>query len=70
MKAVESTLTRYESQRRNNQIPGADFEQPIPLGSTLSIEPDLLEDDVLVEIDTVEPRRAIPMSKVRERGAG
>lgn len=45
----------HEPQRGDDQVPDGDFEEPVPGGPVGAVEPDLLEDDVLVEVDAVEP---------------
>ena len=56
----------HEPERRDDQVPDADLEQAVPRAALGAVEPDLLQDDVLVQVDAVEgdveqePARARP----------
>jgi len=47
--------TRNEPESSNDHVSSRDTEELIPWCSSLSIEPNLLKDDVLVQVDAVEP---------------
>lgn len=63
----ETKHTRNESQSRDDQVTNTDFEQPVPCGTVLTIEANLLEHDILVEIDTVETGRGDQSQSSRGR---
>lgn len=49
-------LTGHETQGRDDDVPGGDFEQLLPRSAGLAVEPDLLQDDILVQVDAVESK--------------
>jgi hypothetical protein len=55
-------VPRHEAERSHNQVAGRDFEELVPRRTGLPCETNLLQDDVLVEVDTVEPAVGPKMS--------
>ena len=47
-------VPRDEAEHGNDDVPDRDFEEALPWRARLAIKPDLLQDDVLVQIDTIE----------------
>lgn len=47
-------LTRDEAQGSDDDVAGRHLEKPFPSSTSFSSEPDLLQDDILVEVDAVE----------------
>ena len=56
-KCNKSERTRYESERGDDDVADRDLEEARPGRAGGAVEPDLLEDDVLVEVDAVEAAR-------------
>lgn len=50
----DEKLTRHEPKRGDDQVSRRDLEELRPRRALAAIEPDLLEDDVLIEVDPVE----------------
>ena len=47
-------VLRHKTERSDDEVTGSDLEETIPRASRLAIESDLLQDDVLVEVNTVK----------------
>ena len=48
-----------EAERGDDEVAGRDLEEARPGVAALAVEADLLEDDVLVQVDTVEAAKRI-----------
>ena len=54
-----------KAKRSDDEVADADAEEPVPRRAIAAVEANLLEDDVLVQVDAIEPaqsRRVSPPS--------
>lgn len=49
--------TRHETEGGDDQVARRDLEKPVPRRPTRAVETNLLQHDVLVQVDPVEPVR-------------